>query len=334
MTTREATRQTLRTNIGTEVNVPVEVKEDFAYFTLGSDGIKSYYDENGYVVIRGLIPTEIIDSANTSFDNEVLHSERFIYRQATADPERHAYTESGFMLNSILNPHSMDPRFFHSFRSGAEHVFTDENMQLALQLLFGAPAKQVQGMYFHGNPSTWPHQDTYYLDSEHIGAMTAAWISCEDIAPGAGRFFICPGSHHIDMKRNGGDFDIAFHHGRYKQLVNDIIRSKNLEWRAPALAKGDVLFWNAKTIHGSLPTSQPERSRRSFTAHYIPKSHNFLQFQSRVLTLEFSTVNGMQVYRPKDQAKAINRAVLFVETRFPRVFKVAKKIAIKLATAQ
>jgi phytanoyl-CoA hydroxylase len=136
------------------------------------------------------------------------------------------------------------------------------------------------------------------------------------------------------MRKNGGDFDIAFHHDRYKQLVIDVIKGQRLECRSPALAKGDVLFWHARTIHGSLPTSQPERSRRSFTAHYIPESHRFLQWQSRPKELRYSVVNGMRVARPKDQARALNRAVFFVETRFPRIFRNAKKLAVKLVTSR
>ena len=76
-------------------------------------------------------------------------------------------------------------------------------------------------MYFQGNPSTWPHQDTYYLDAETIGGMMAVWIAAEDIQPGGRRFFICPGSHRIDMKNNGGDFDMAYNQDRYKRLVED-----------------------------------------------------------------------------------------------------------------
>lgn len=237
------------------------------------------------------------------------------------------------MLNSILNLQSLDPRVFGNFRSEAERIFTNDFIKSALFLIFGEPGKLMQSMYFQGNPATWPHQDSYYLDSEHIGAMTAAWIAAEDIAPGAGRFFVYPESHKIDMKKNGGDFDIAFNHDRYKQLVKDIIKKKNLECRAPALAKGDVLFWNAKTIHGSLPTSQPEMSRRSFTAHYIPESHRFLQFQSRIKSLNISIVNGMQIHRAKDQIKTVNQAILFIESRFPRVFGITKKTAIKILTS-
>jgi phytanoyl-CoA hydroxylase len=198
--------------------------------------------------------------------------------------------------------------------------------------ILGEPGKLVQSMYFDGNPVTWPHQDTYYLDAEEIGRMTAAWIAVEDIAPVAGRFFIYPKSHLIDMAKNGGDFDIAFHHERYKELVKNVIRGHQLVCLAPALRKGDVLFWAAKTIHGSLQTTEPRRSRRSFTAHFIPDRSRFLQYQTRVKPLNTELVNGMRVHHPKDLSKPINRAVLFVETRLPRTFQMAKKAAIKLVT--
>jgi ectoine hydroxylase-related dioxygenase (phytanoyl-CoA dioxygenase family) len=45
-----------------------------------------------------------------------------------------------------------------------------------------------------GNPETWAHQDTYCLDAEELGRMTAAWIALEDSHPGAGRFYVYPGS--------------------------------------------------------------------------------------------------------------------------------------------
>src|SRR4029077_18306883 len=102
--------------------------------------------------------------------------------------------------------HSMDPRHFLGFREASERVLSHSAMQDALDAVLGEPGKLVQSIYFHGNPATSPHQDTYYLDSAQIGSMTGAWIAAEDIAPGAGRFFVYPGSHKIDMQKNGGNF--------------------------------------------------------------------------------------------------------------------------------
>jgi phytanoyl-CoA hydroxylase len=57
-----------------------------------------------------------------------------------------------------------------------------------------------------------------------------------------------------------------------------------------------------------------------------------LQFQTRVRPLKTELINGMRVHHPKDLSKASNRAVLFVETRFPRTFQLTKRAAIKLVT--
>jgi hypothetical protein len=38
----------------------------------------------------------------------------------------------------------------------------------------------------------------------------------------------------------------------------------------------------------------------------------------------------MKVHHPKDLSNATNRAILFVETRFPLAFQITKRAAIKL----
>jgi phytanoyl-CoA hydroxylase len=318
---------------GLKIEVPVAEEDDYPYFVLDHEAeIRKYYGENGYVVVRGLLPECLCDRATASFEAEVKRFGGFIYRQTSANPERHVFTNEGFMLNPILNVQSLDRRHFAGFRRAGLDLLTHANMQRAISTILGEPGKLVQSMYFDGNPATWPHQDTYYLDAEEIGRMTAAWVAAENIAPGAGRFFVYPKSHLIDMAKNGGNFDIAFHHERYKELVKQVIRDQGLICRAPALSKGDVLFWAAKTIHGSLRTTEPTRSRRSFTAHFIPDRSRFLQFQTRIRPLETELINDMRVHHPKDLSKATNRAVFFVETRFPRTFQVAKRAAIKLVT--
>jgi phytanoyl-CoA hydroxylase len=318
---------------GRPITIPASSEEDYPYFSpRDSEEFRRYYAENGYVVIRDVIPRELCHAAMECFEQEVKPYKGFIYRQTTANPERHVITSHGFMLNPILNVQSLDARRFRRFRQLGLEVITHSNIQAIVRALLGEPGKLVQSMYFQGNPSTWAHQDTYYLDAEEIGRMTAAWFAMEDIAPGAGRFFVYPRSHLIDMAKNGGDFDIAFNHARYKKLAVEIIRKHGLECRAPALRRGDVLLWSSKTMHGSLETAQPQFSRSSFTAHYIPDSSRFLQFQSRIRGLALSPVAGMRVHMPKDLNRPSRRAMFWLETTFPKSFQAAKKLAIKLVT--
>jgi len=316
---------------GQQIKIPVSVVRKTDPYPLYEDvtRLRQYYEQEGYVVVRDLLPGALCDATREAFLAEVKPYPGFIYRQALANPEKHTFTEHGYMLNSILNIQDLPMSRFRNFRETGLALLTHHRLQKIVVAIFGEPGKLVQSMYFEGNPITWPHQDTYYLDAAEIGRMTAVWVAVEDIHPGAGRFFIYPGSHKIDMVRNRQEFDIAFHHDRYKSLVLDVIRENKLECRAPALNKGDALFWSSKTIHGSLKTTQPEHSRSSLTAHFIPRSMEFLQWQTRIKPLHLKDINGVMVHCPKDQNRWHNRLIMALETSFPKTFQMAKKLVVK-----
>src|ERR1700677_4844048 len=191
-----------------KLRIPQDADEDFAYFTPDQPAeARRYYDEEGYVVVRGLIPHQLCHASLDCFRREVKPYHGFIYRQTTTNPERHDFTSHGHMLNSVLNMQSLPSRRFPEFKSASLAILTHHAVQSLCHTLFGEPSKMVQSMFFEGNPVTRPHQDTYYLDAERIGCMVAAWFAVEDIKPGAGRFFVYPKSHRVDMAKNGGDFD-------------------------------------------------------------------------------------------------------------------------------
>jgi phytanoyl-CoA hydroxylase len=92
------------------------------------------------------------------------------------------------------------------------------------------------------------------------------------------------------------------------------------------MEQGDVLLWSSRTIHGSLATETPERSRRSFTAHYIPDTSRFLQWQRRIVALELADVGGIRIHHPKDPSRLKHRLRYVVETRWPDAAAKAKRI--------
>jgi phytanoyl-CoA hydroxylase len=304
------------------------------YLRLTSEAaLKNYYVDNGYVVVRNAIPSELCERVRRTFEKEVKTYSGNLYRQPSGGrSEAHKFTQAGYVENSILNVHDLASRQFGAFRAESLELLTHINIQKAVRTLLDEPGQLVQSMYFEGNPNTWPHQDTYYLDSEKLGTMVAVWVAVEDIRPGAGRFYVYPGSHRIDMMKNGGQFDVAFNHDRYKQLMVSVLESSGIRVNAPALRRGDMLFWNSKTIHGSLPTTQPQYSRCSFTGHFIPESHRLMQFQSRVKSFKSERVNNLQVNHPKDQNRFANRTVLGLETTFPKSYQALRNAAIKIVT--
>jgi phytanoyl-CoA hydroxylase len=323
----------LTTPNGIDVDVPEYDHEDVSWkFSLTeSQEAKQYYEENGYVIFKELVDRSSCDEARRLWDVEVKNSDKFMYRQPNGRAERNRLNSNGWVMNPILNLQSLNPFSFGGLRNFAtNNILTSDGMKSALTQILEEAPKIVQSMYFEGNSATWEHQDTYYLDSVNIGSMTGAWIALEDIGAEAGRFFICPGTHKLDLGKQNKHTNIAYNHQVYIDQVVQVMKDKKMPIRAPKLDKSDVLFWNSWTIHGSLKSEHKERSRSSITCHAIKSSDLFLQLQSRIMDVPCDVVNEVNVWRPKDQGKLKNRVIMFIESRFPAMFYSVKKIAIKM----
>jgi len=314
--------------LGREIDVPASPADDPtpAFTAEQTDELAAYYREHGYVVVRGVVALDRCERANRAFDAEVKADGRAFYR-LSGRPEAHRRTDAGFMLQGLRDVQSLDRRHHRVFRSAALDVVTAPDLGRIVAAVLGRPGTVVQTMYFEGNPATEPHQDTHYLDAEEVGTMVAAWVATEDIAPGAGRFYVCPGTHRSDLALNRAGFNVVEHEPAYRDAVREAMADR--EVRAPALAAGDVLLWSSRTIHGSLPTSQPDRSRRSFTAHYIPDDSRFLQWHRRIVPLDLTMVQGVAVHHPKDLNRLRYRARYHTEQRFPGAMATAKRTAAR-----
>lgn len=326
----------LQTRGGLCVDVPETLEEDRTP-RFGSDRldeIARYYREHGYVVVEGVVPPQHCSKLRSLWDRQVKASRRFIYRQTNARAERNEFNASGWVTNPVLNLQSLDPKSMGEFRTCAiEEILAAPDLTAIMEVLLEDRPKIVQSMYFEGNSATWEHQDSYYLDSENYGRMVGAWIAIESIEARAGRFFVCPGSHKIELPRHTSENSIADKHDTYIASVVARMQSLGMDIRAPRLETGDVLFWSSKTIHGSMDSRDAEHSRSSVTCHAIPAGDRFAQFQRRVMDVPTDRVKGIEVYRPKDLAKVRNRLILWLESTFPRQFYWMKRQAVRRVVA-
>lgn len=323
----------LNTPNGLSVDVPENKAEDpTPRFDIKSDTEEAikYYEENGYVIFSNCISSENCKKIRIIWEKNIKPYKGTIYRQATAKAEKNLLNEKNWIMNPVLNIQSLNPYLFSDFRNTVENeIFSNDTICRAAKSILKEKPKIVQSMYFEGNSATWEHQDSYYLDSENIGKMTAAWIALEEIKADAGRFFICPGSQKIEHGKQNINNNIADNHDKYIQEVVSIIKSRNMIIKAPYMGIGDVLFWNSWTIHGSIDSQNKNFSRSSITMHAIPESDKFLQFHSRKMNLPTDDLENSLIYRPKDQSKFKNRLILKIETHFPAFFYWLKKKAIR-----
>jgi phytanoyl-CoA hydroxylase len=85
----------------------------------------------------------------------------------------------------------------------------------------------------------------------------------------------------------------------------DLIKAKGWRCTAPAVQAGDVILWDARTIHGSLPTATPEFSRSSFTSHFSTAAGRFVNARARR-----TQINGVAVQFPKPRIAGVLKRLL------------------------
>ena len=165
-------------------------------------------------------------------------------------------------------------------------------------------------------------------DSVPNGSLIAAWIALEDIREEAGRFYVMPGSHEI------GDFG-AKEPGvtleRWIKRVGDYVQQHRSYQFAPALRRGDVLLWNSRTVHGSLPTRDERYSRKSLTAHYIPSHLGFgnIFAARRWVDMRYKEYAGVRFYRNQPEYSLLNHMVYGVKARvynYPMLRELLRKL--------
>ena len=317
----------LKTPNGLEVEVAeTPAEEASSRFTIEqADEIREYYDAHGYVVVSGVFPRSMTRKARELWENEIKPYSGKIYRQTSSELETHRLDHHGWVMNPILNLQSLDPSRFPELRHFARNtLMTHASFVEALRVLLGDDPKFVQSMYFEGNSETVEHRDSPYLDSEHLGSIVGSWIALEDIRPRAGRFFVVPGSHKLDVSPTEEAKDAIASEAEYIQKLVAHIKSEQRPIHAPALREGDLLMWNGFTIHGSLASSDPDHARNSITAHAIPAKHKFAQFHTRVMDVPTERVDDVLIYAPKDLALRRNRILRSAEARFPTAFHALK----------
>ena len=229
--------------------------------------IKKFYNEKGFVVVKKLIPEEIILNVNNSLEI-FKKSNKYYYTQSNHTwVKSNKLSKHGYLIDSIQSPTKQ--KNCGDLKLAVEDAISSRQISEVLENISGKKEFiNWQNMLFDKSTGTLDHADTWYLDTKPRGEMIAAWIALEDIHIDAGRFYVYPESHKLNIEENITN-KIKDHY-EYAKFINGYIKKNNLKGYAPPLKKGDVLFWHPFTIHGSLNQKREFYSRKSLTAHYHP----------------------------------------------------------------
>jgi ectoine hydroxylase-related dioxygenase (phytanoyl-CoA dioxygenase family) len=245
---------------------------------------KQFYDENGYVVIRGLFSQEEVGHYR---DHYMTLRKRGSYPGDLAGID-----------TTSRDPLKRYPRMIHMHRWDDTSLrwLIDARINQCLTSLLRREAYAVQTMLYFKPPGSRGqalHQDNFYLRAQP-GTCMAAWLALDGCDEANGCMQVVPGSHtwpllcteKADTTVSFTDVTVPLPPGQKVQPV--------------VMEPGDVLFFNGTLVHGSYPNTTADRFRRALIGHYIEGTaeqvaqfyHPALRMDGRPLELEISQGGG------------------------------------------
>lgn len=215
------------------------------------------YQEEGYTVVRGLIPpnetrpvrTRLMDLLNDTQDWPLTHFQ-------ILNPDKHRSKNGGIVPFGVQLPAKQEALF----RNIADHP----NLISAMEALLGGPVKRFTDQALIKSPGiggqSFYHQDSYYWRLKpELGCN--AWIALDEVGREASALAIMPGTHKTwTLIEHESYFDEpSFHNAATNQAFS--------RWRIPLeqidfsrevllpMQPGDAAFFTNFTWHRAEPNN-------------------------------------------------------------------------------
>ncbi|MEI5524842.1 phytanoyl-CoA dioxygenase family protein [Streptomyces brasiliscabiei] len=240
-------------------------------------GFRETFEENGFLVVRGLFPPAEIEEL----------CGRFAALQAAGPVPGH-FQPRPAAAGEPADPLHVFPRVMHPHRIDglSLRVLLDARLREVLEGLLGEEVLAAQSMFYFKPPGARGqalHQDNFYLRVEP-GTCVAAWIACDVIDRDNGGLEVVPGTHRMDLFcPEEADEEVSF--------VREYVPPPPGLTAVPVdMEPGDVLFFNGSLVHGSQPNRTADRFRRSFIGHYVGRSTERIGRHYETLTMSGAPV--------------------------------------------
>lgn len=222
------------------------------------------YRSAGFVVVRDLLPADVLDSADQGMDRfyagdldapfpGTTRFDSFDWVPAAGDVLRK--NDYSSLMVRQLRKLATHPAIgvFAAALSGAPEIRLWHD-----QLLFKPPARDGD----EGKVG-W-HTDRQYWGTCSSDEMLTCWVPFHDIDATVGVVSFIPGSHRWSAPEGIGFFDTDMSRQELR-----LEQYGKVEVVSPDLHRGDVTFHHCRTVHGSRPNLS-DQPRRSMAVHLQP----------------------------------------------------------------
>ncbi|MFL6353436.1 MAG: phytanoyl-CoA dioxygenase family protein, partial [Bryobacteraceae bacterium] len=261
-------------------------RRELGTITEGQAEQLSHWINQGYVVLKGVLSSELLDRAEEEIDRAYRGgiSELLFNCPEVAPGEISFDDRIPQHPAKALDLHWLSPII-------RDLVFTPE-LCCFLELLFERRALATQSLTFLRGSAQAHHLDTLYVAYSLPMQFVASWIALEDVAAGAGELSYFAGSHKLpehlfldeyksisELMRMQRAASLQRMVWRYEASLPELAKKHGMPEQTFRATRGDILVWHAGLVHGGMPISQ-QRTRKSVVTHYCPREVASLSWES------------------------------------------------------
>jgi phytanoyl-CoA hydroxylase len=232
---------------------------------------RKFWEDNGFLILKGLIPREVIADVNVDIEATIKNRKNF--KEVKVDP-----LEGPLVGRRLPISEAPDEVFAASFKLNdlylESSIVRDANLNDSLvailsELLAGDPIVINSLNFVRGSQQPY-HFDTWYMPPPVPNTLVVSSICLEDIHADAGPLFYYPGSHLIPPYKfsHGGINAIEAEMGACRAHIDQEIAARGLQKTAFLGSAGDVFLWHAQLLHGGMQIRDTARTRKSLVTHY------------------------------------------------------------------
>lgn len=252
---------------------------------------REQYERDGFLVVRGGIPREMIDTALGELQTMARAEDPDCTIIAYEGPMRRRLEEvlgvsvdeaDSEQLSAAIAAISSEDRArlvrkfmgFTRTHASLAAVANYGPLREAVQTLAGEPTRLFQTMALvkppRGREKPW-HQDHAYFDLPLESRICGVWIALGKVTPENGAMFMLKGAHR--------DGPIVHFKRRDWQICDTALAGRQPV--ALPMNAGDLVMFDAKLPHGT-PTNRTDEQRWALQFHYVPKSVEKIAVEQRL----------------------------------------------------
>ena len=216
--------------------------------------LASDYHEKGYVILKNVFSTELIDQII-----EEMQTKGF-------NPD--------YPIETFRNDIRIQDLWQYS--AAAKNMAAHPEIIKTLEMLYGREAIPFQTLNFKVGTQQKAHSDTLHFSSLPARYMCGVWVALEDITPDNGPLFYYPGSHrtpeyNFSHFKNSIEANSYEDYPEYETFMENLMDASPYEKQHFLAKKGDTLIWSSNIIHGGSAVNDPNSTRLSQVTHYYFK---------------------------------------------------------------